>query len=96
MALIKPIKQKNGVILNYHRIYDIKNVVNDKTYINIYSYLNEEERNKEKEKSEAEKYVMDIYINISTESTEYNDALSIEQAYDYLKTLKNFEGSEDI
>lgn len=96
MALIKPIKQKNGVILNYHRIYDIKNVVNDKTYINIYSYLNEEERNKEKEQTETEKYSMDIYINISIESMEYNDTLTIEDAYEYLKTLEVFEGSEDI
>lgn len=95
MALIKPIKQDNGVVLSYHRIADIRNVVNDKTYIDIISYVDKEEREKEKHQPKYSPRKYDIYTVQSQEMVDYNDTLTIEQAYEYLKTLPKYEGSED-
>lgn len=96
MALLKAIKQQNGVVLNYHRIADIKNVVNDKTYIGVLSYVDEEEREKEKKQPKYSPNKPQIYVVSLLIPVEYNDTLTIEDAYEYLKTLPEFEGSEDI
>lgn len=96
MALLKAIKQENGIVLNYHRISNIRNVVNDKTYIQILSYVDEEEREKEKKQPKYSPNKTEIYLVSSIETIPYNDALTIENAYEYLKTLEKYEGSEDI
>lgn len=96
MALQKAIKQDNGIILNYHRIPDIKNVVNDKTYINVLSYINNEERRKEQNLPKYSPNKPNIYKVNNIYSLPYNDTLTINEAYKYLKTLEYFEGSEDV
>ena len=96
MALLKAIKQENGIVLNYHRISDIKNVVNDKTYIGVLSYVDGDEREKEKNQPKYSPNKKPIYVVSSLIPIEYNDTLTIENAYEYLKTLEEFEGSEDI
>lgn len=96
MALLKAIKQENGIVLNYHRISDIKNVVNDKTYIGVLSYVDEEEREKEKNQPKYSPNKKPIYIISSIEKIPYNDTLTIEEAYEHLKILPEFEGSEDV
>ena len=95
MALIKPIKQSNGIILSYHRISDIRNVVNNKTYLDVISYVDNEEREKEKHQPKYSPRKYDIYTVQSQEMIDYNDTLTIEQAYEYLKTLPKYEGSID-
>lgn len=92
MALKKEIIQDNGIKLEYHRISEIKHITNDKTYINVLSYVNEKQREKEKEGTS----ILDLYIIPSVENLEFNDKLTIEKAYEYLKTLPKFEGSEDV
>ena len=96
MALSKPIKQSNGIVLNYHRIADIRNVVNDKTYLDIISYVDKEEREKEQNQPKYSPNKEIIYKVSKMYDLPYNDSLTIEQAYEYLKTLEDFEGSEDI
>lgn len=91
MALIKQIKQENGVILEYHRINEIKHITNDKTYINVLSYINKEEREREKNGES----IINLYVLSSIENKELDDRLTIEQAYEYLKTLPKYEGSID-
>ena len=96
MALSKPIKQSNGIILNYHRIADIRNVVNDKTYLDVISYVDREEREKEQKQPKYSPNKAEIYKISKIYNMDYNDTLTIEEAYEYLKTLEDFEGSEDI
>ena len=96
MALSKPIKQNNGIVLNYHRIADIRNVVNDKTYLDVISYVDDEERVREQKQPKYSPNKQEIYKVSAIYDLLYNDSLSIEQAYEYLKTLEVFEGSEDI
>lgn len=96
MALSKPIKQENGIILNYHRISDIRNVVNDKTYIDVISYVDKDEREKEQNQPKYSPNKPIIYKANKVYNVDYNDTLTIEQAYEYLKTLPEFEGAENI
>ena len=96
MALLKSIKQNNGIILTYHRIADIKNVVNDKTYLDVISYVDKEEREKEQNQPKYSPNKVEIYKVSTIYDLPYNDTLTIEQAYEYLKTLEDFKGSEDI
>lgn len=96
MALQKAIKQDNGVVLSYHRIADIRNVINDKTYIDIISYVDADEREKEKHQPKYSPNKPNIYTINSQEVIDYNDTLTIEQAYEYLKTLPKYEGSIDV
>ncbi len=49
MALQKQIEQRNGIILNYHRIAVINKITNMVNVIEINSYINKEQREKEKE-----------------------------------------------
>ena len=96
MALSKPIKQSNGIILNYHRIADIRNVVNDKTYLDVISYVDDEERVKEQNQPKYSPNKKEIYKVSAIYDLPYNDTLTIEDAYEHLKTIEDFEGSEDI
>lgn len=95
MALQKTIKQDNGVVLSYHRIADIKNIVNDKTQLKIYSYVDKAERQKEKEQPKYSPNKKEIYKITSYEDMEYNDVLTIEDAYNYLKKLDKYKDSID-
>lgn len=96
MALLKAIKQSNGIVLTYHRIANIKNVVNDKTYLDVISYIDKEEREKEQNQPKYSPNKQDVYKVSKLYNLPYNDTLTIEDAYEYLKTLEEFEGSEDI
>jgi len=96
MALLKPIKQNNGIILTYHRIYNIENIVNDSIKITVYSYPDEEERNKEKEMIESGKILYKIYIQDSKETYPYETAPTIQEAYEYLKTTDKYKGATDV
>jgi hypothetical protein len=96
MALQKAIKQNNGVVLNYHRIGDIRNVVHDKTYIDVISYVDEEEREKEQNQPKYSPYGQEVYKVQSNESVEYNDTLTITEAYNYLKTTDKYSGATDV
>lgn len=96
MALSKPIKQSNGIVLSYHRIADIRNVVNDKTYLDVISYVDKEEREKEQNQPKYSPNKIEVYKVSTMYDLPYNDTLTIEQAYEYLKTLEVFEGSEDV
>ena len=75
---------------------DIKNVVNDKTYLTVISYVDKEEREKEQNQPKYSPNKQEIYKVNNIYNLPYNDTLTIEDAYEYLKTLEVFEGSEDI
>ena len=125
MALNKNVKMENGLILNYHRITSLNKITNVSNCIEVSSYLNEEEREREKAYQElqkksarfyeiektvkatgmdiltdAEKEELEKGINVLIESTfivvPYDVTMTIESAYDYLKTLDKFKNSEDI
>lgn len=91
MALQKAITQSNGVITNYHRIVYVTMTINSRNSIAVISYIDESFRDDEKEHVLAEPY-----REAKTYETNYDGSMTIERAYEYLKTLPEFEGAIDI
>lgn len=89
MALQKEIRQDNGVMTKYHRVFFIQSTINSHTSIAVLSYVDESSR--EMENTATQPYKVAI-----TYETDYKENMTVEEAYDYLKTLPEFEGAEDI
>lgn len=95
MALLKEIELDNGVIVNYHRIVSINKVTNHSNIIEIASYTSEEKRQEEIEALQNANE-MNVFIDTTYISKEYNEDETIEDTYSYLKTLDKFQDSVDI
>lgn len=91
MALYKEIRQEDGVTTSYHRILFLQTTVNHHNSIAVFSYVDDIARANEKEHIIAQPYVKCI-----TYETAYDETMTIEKAYEYLKTLPEFEGATDI
>ena len=130
MALEKEIELENGIILNYHRITSLNKITNELNNIEINSYINENQRNKEKEYQNLQKENMQLQEdlnkeNLSEENREklleknnkmneelekginvliesefiqipYDEDMTIEDAYEFLKTLEKYKNSKNI
>lgn len=96
MALEKDIIADNGITLSYHRIVSLNKIVNVNNIIEIASYVNEEQREREKqllEKAQETGIAEDSNIYIQTEYIFKNYVAdeTIINAYDYLKTLDKYK-----
>lgn len=91
MALFKNIKQDDGVTTSYHRILCVTKTVNRQNSISIISYVDDEARENDKEPNLAQPYTKCV-----TYETTYDDTMTVADAYEWLKTLSIFEGSEDV
>lgn len=97
MALKKDIELSNGIILTYHRIVSVNNITNQTSIIEVASYINEAQRNKEKEFFENNKQGdINVFINTNYYSREYDKNLNVDNGYKYLKTLNDFIESENV
>lgn len=90
MALIKNIELKNGVVTNYHRIVRISIYTNEEILIEVASYTS---KSKREEEADAIKnnLPMNVFINTSYYSANYNEDMNIKKAYEYLKTLDEYK-----
>lgn len=89
MALKKPIVQRDGVLTEYHRILFIQSMINSHTSIAVASYVSEDSRHTE----DVSTYPYKVSV---TYQTDYTENMTIQDAYEYLKTLPEFEGAEDV
>ena len=96
MALSKKIKLDNGVVVNYHKIGYITNVINNQTIIYLESYIDEEKRNKEKEAIENKEPNRNIFKNSKYFSLPYDAEMDVIKAYNHLKNTDAFKGSKDV
>ena len=98
MALQKIIKQPNGVVTDYHRIAMVKIDTNQQVTLLIYSYIDEEARQYEKDYAAGliEGEPVFPYVDAEYKSIDYDETMTIKNAYEYLKTLPEFEGATDI
>lgn len=113
MALQKEIELENGIVLNYHRITSLNKLTNISNNIEVNSYINESQREKEKayqnaqrksaneeELTEEEKELLENGINVLVVadfiSIPYDENMTIENAYEYLKTTEKYKDSEDM
>ena len=102
MALKKRITAPNGIVTEYHRIAMVKIDINQQNTILIHSYLTETGRQIEKD-YESGKY-KDVdegmmnwpYVDARYITTDYDGEMTISKAYEWLKTLSEFEGSANI
>ncbi len=90
MALYKEIKQDDGVTTSYHRILYVMTTINRQNSIAVLSYVDNESRDSEKDNIIAQPYQKAV-----TYETTYDPNMTIEKAYEYLKTLPLFEGAVD-
>lgn len=91
MALHKYIRQSDGVITSYHRILYITKTVNRQNSIAVLSYVDERARLDEKDSITNQPYIKSI-----TYERPYDDTMTAESAYEWLKTLPEFEGAENV
>ena len=91
MALKKAIKQRDGVTTNYHRIMFLQQTINRQNSIAVLSYVDDEAR-----KGEINDTLEPPYMISTTYETSYNGDMTVEKAYEYLKTLPVFENAEDV
>lgn len=91
MALYKEVRQDDGVTTSYHRILYLTQTVNRQNSIAVLSYVDSEARDGEKDGE-----FLQPYCKAVTYETAYNPDMTVEAAYDYLKTLPDFEGATDI
>lgn len=90
MALYKEIRQEDGVRTSYHRILFVQSTVNKQNSIAVLSYTDEEAREFEKNNE------FKPYRHAVTYEVNYDDTMTVEKAYEYLKTLEAFIGAEDV
>lgn len=95
MALDKEIVLDNGIGLSYHRIEALHVYVNAQNTIEVHSYISEEKREEEAE-AIPEGKPHNVYKDARYFTTDYDPEMSIVTAYDYLKTLPEFQGAADI
>ena len=111
MGLLKNIEQDNGITLSYHRVVSVTEITNINNTIEIKSYLNKSQRLKEKnynellEKSKTEtlteeefdilKEGINLYTDVNYINIPYDDTMTIEDAYEYLKTTGEYKDAED-
>jgi hypothetical protein len=97
MALIKEIEQPDGMITNYHRVVYVQKIINKCNIIQVASYVKETKRDFEKENIENGKETENdmIYIHKEIYRTDYDENMTPENAYEFLKTLKIFKDAEN-
>ena len=91
MALIKKIKQSDGVTTNYHRILYVTVTTNRQNSVAVLSYVDNEARENEKNNVTAQPYKQS-----ATYETAYDPNMTVETAYAWLKTLPEFDGATDV
>ncbi len=91
MALLKPIRGEDGVTVNYHRILFLQTTTNKQNSIAVLSYVDDMARADQKEGSLNRPYQRSV-----TYETDYDPEMTVTKAYNYLKTLPEFSGAEDI
>ena len=102
MAIKKQITAPNGVVTGYHRIAMVKIDTNQQNTILIHSYLSESGRQIEKDYAaglykDIEEGMMNWpYVDYQYINCDYDGEMTISKAYEYIKTLPEFEGAEDI
>lgn len=108
MALQKDIELDNGIILNYHRIININQTINETTDIIVASYVNENKRREEqhyKELQDKEDRTPEedlelenhrtIFYELDFIKVPYNKDMNVDSAYKYLVTLDKYKNAKD-
>lgn len=102
MAIQKQVMADNGIVTEYHRIALVSIDVNQQNTILVHSYLSESGRQIEKDyaaglyKDLDEGMMKFPYVSANYINAAYDPNMSVSAAYEYLKTLPQFEGAMDV
>lgn len=92
MGLSKRITLGNGIQTNYHRIRTIMHDVGNKTLVDVVSYTSRARRDEELASGGLE----EMCVHVEWHEHDYDDALTLADAYAWLKELPEFEGATDV
>ena len=95
MALYKEITLGNGITVNYHRVVSVNIITNVQNIIEVASYTSKEKRGEEKTAIETGGD-SNVFIETTYLNADYDQTMSIVSAYDYLKTLPEYEDATDV
>lgn len=82
----------NGVQVRYHRIVSLNIVTNRQNTIEVASYPSAKLRRQDTPDNQE----VNVYISTRFYVTPYDQNMSVVSAYEYLKTLPEFEGATDV
>lgn len=94
--------EDNGIVTEYHRVALLSIETNQQNTILVHSYLNEAARQIEKDYAaglyrDLEEGMMRFpYVATEYMHLEYDGEMDVAKAYEYLKTLPQFAGAEDV
>ena len=94
MALSKRITLGNGVTTNYHRIVSVNTITNVANIIEVASYISESKR-KEEADAIANGEPMNVYIETRFLNADYDQTMTVERAYEWLKGQPEFADAAD-
>ena len=102
MAIKKQVIAANGIVTEYHRVAMVKIDTNQQNTILVHSYLSDVGRQIEKDyaaglyKDVDEGMMNWPYVDAQYLNCEYDGDMTVSKAYEWLKTLPEFAGAEDV
>lgn len=102
MAIKKTVTAPNGIVTEYHRIAMVKIDTNQQNTLLVHSYLTEAGRQLEKDYAagmynDVDEGMMNWpYVDARYIDCDYDEEMTVRKAYEYLKTLPEFNGAIDI
>ena len=101
MGLKKHITLPNGIPVNYHRVVSLNVVTNEQNVVEVASYTSQAKRHEEQEaydqaRETGEWPEMDVFVYAQFFNAPYDQDMTVISAYEWLKTLPEFEGAEDV
>lgn len=102
MAIKKQVTAANGIVTEYHRVALLTIDTNNQNTILVHSYLSEAGRQIEKDYASGlyrdveEGFMNWPYVDAQYLNCDYDGEMTITKAYEWLKTLPQFVGAEDI
>lgn len=88
-------KEIGGIPLNYHRVASVNIITNQVNLIEVQSYVSKAKRDEEKQALENRRG-MDVFIHANTYSAPYDQTMTVDSAYEYIKALDDFSGATDV
>lgn len=97
MALYKHVVLASGIEVVYHRVVTLTQVTNQGASIEVASYTSREKRQEEQHGLETGyQEPIDVFIETAYIYAPYGTVSTVDEAYEYLKTIPQYEGAEDI
>lgn len=95
MGLLKEVELESGVTVKYHRVVSVTCITNVSNLIEVASYTTETKR-MEEAAAIASGDAMNVFISTMCVQADYDQEMTIESAYSYIKGLPEFDGAVDV